>query len=61
LKLQVRKVKDGEFAVEGKAWKQGTTEPEKWLITHTEKTETGKEPNAGARFGVGQSVRGHAN
>lgn len=39
LKLQIRKVKEGEFAVEGKAWKQGTTEPEKWTITHTEKSE----------------------
>ena len=47
LKLQVRKVKDGEFAVEGKAWKQGTPEPEKWTVTFTEKTEAGKEPSAG--------------
>ena len=39
LKLQVRKVKDGEFAIEGKAWKQGTSEPEKWTVTHTEKSE----------------------
>jgi hypothetical protein len=43
LKLQVRKVKDGEFAVEGKAWKQGTPEPAKWTVTHTETVE----PNAG--------------
>jgi hypothetical protein len=47
LKLQIRKVKDGEFAVEGKAWKQGATEPEKWTVTYTEKTEAGKEPIAG--------------
>ena len=39
LKLQVRKVKDGEFAVEGKAWKQGTPEPEKWTVTYAEKSE----------------------
>ena len=39
LKLQVRKVKDGEFAVEGKAWKQGTTEPEKWTVTYAEKVD----------------------
>src|ERR1051325_178760 len=39
LKLQVRKVKDGEFAIEGKAWKQGTPEPEKWTISYTEKSE----------------------
>lgn len=47
LKLQVRKVKDGEFAVEGKAWKQGSPEPDKWLVLHTEKTEPGKDPTAG--------------
>lgn len=39
LKLQVRKVKDGEFAIEGKAWKQGTPEPDKWTVTFAEKTE----------------------
>lgn len=43
LKLQVRKVKDGEFAVEGKLWKQGTPEPEKWNVTYAEKSE----PSAG--------------
>jgi hypothetical protein len=47
LRLQIRKVKDGEFAVEGKAWKQGATEPDKWLVTYVEKTEDGKEPIAG--------------
>jgi hypothetical protein len=39
LKLQVRKVKDGEYAVEGKVWKQGTPEPEKWTVTYAEKSE----------------------
>jgi hypothetical protein len=39
LKLQVRKVKEGEFAVEGKAWKHGTPEPAKWTVTHTESAE----------------------
>ena len=39
LKLQVRKVKDGEFAIEGKAWKQGAPEPQKWTVTYTEKSE----------------------
>ena len=39
LKIQVRKVKDGDFAVEGKAWKQGTPEPDKWLLTYEEKSE----------------------
>ncbi len=39
LKLQARKVKNGEFAVEGRAWKQGAPEPEKWTVTFTEKSE----------------------
>ncbi len=43
LKLQVRKVKDGEFAIEGKAWQQGATEPGKWTVTYVENTE----PSAG--------------
>jgi len=43
LKLQVRKVKDGEFAVEGKVWKHGTPEPEKWTLTYADKSE----PNPG--------------
>jgi hypothetical protein len=43
LKLQVRKVKDNEFAVEGRAWKQGTPEPGSWTVTHTETVE----PTAG--------------
>lgn len=47
LKLQVRKVKDGEYAVEGKAWKQGTTEPEKWQLSYNEKPEAGKELTPG--------------
>ena len=39
LKLQVRKVKEGEFVVEGKAWKHGTPEPAKPTLTHTENAE----------------------
>ena len=35
LRLQVQKVKDGEFKVQGKAWKEGTKEPEQWLIEQT--------------------------
>lgn len=43
LKLQVRKVKDGEWRVEGKAWKPGAPEPAAWMISIAE-TE---EPKAG--------------
>jgi hypothetical protein len=39
LKLQVRKVKEGEFAIEGKTWKQGTPEPQKWTVTYAEMSE----------------------
>ncbi len=36
LRLQVRKVKDDEFKVEGKAWNAGTEEPKEPTITLTE-------------------------
>ena len=39
LRLQSRKVKDGEFVIEGKAWKHGAAEPKEWTISHTDKTE----------------------
>ncbi len=40
LRLQCRKVKDGEFAIEGKAWKQGNAEPKEWQIKHSETAES---------------------
>lgn len=40
LRLQSRKVKDGEFRIEGKAWKQGEPEPKDWSIVLTETAET---------------------
>ena len=39
LRLQCRKVKDGEFKVEGKAWKQGDAEPKDWQISRAETAE----------------------
>src|SRR2546425_676164 len=33
LRLQVRKVKDGGWKVEGKAWKDGDKEPSAWMVT----------------------------
>lgn len=33
LKLHVRSIKEGEWKVEGKAWKEGTTPPSDWTIT----------------------------
>ena len=38
LRLQCRKVKDGEFKLEGKAWKQGDMEPKEWQISRVEAT-----------------------
>jgi hypothetical protein len=40
LRLQSRKAKDGEFMIEGKAWKQGEAEPKMWQISFIDKTET---------------------
>jgi hypothetical protein len=40
LRLQCRKVKDGEFKLEAKAWKQGEPEPKDWQISHAETTES---------------------
>ena len=42
-RLQIRKVKEGEWKVEGKAWPQSGKEPATWLISHDEK----EAPNAG--------------
>ena len=39
LRLQVRKVKVGEWKVEGKAWPQGEPEPKKWTISLEEQQE----------------------
>jgi hypothetical protein len=39
LKLRTRKVKADEFVIEGKVWKHGTPEPEKWTVAYTEKSE----------------------
>jgi hypothetical protein len=40
LRLQCRKVKDGGFKVEGKAWKQGDAEPKDWQISRAETAES---------------------
>lgn len=38
-RLQVVKVKDGEWKVRGKLWEQGTNEPEKWQVEFDETEE----------------------
>lgn len=47
MRLQVRKIADGQWQIEGKAWKHGTAEPAKWLISHPEKA-----PPIAGRAGV---------
>jgi len=37
--LRSRKVKDGEWKLEGKAWSHDAPEPTAWMIAHTEKEE----------------------
>ena len=40
LRLQYWKTKDGEYRIEGRAWKQGDAEPKEPQITFMDKTET---------------------
>lgn len=40
LRLQCRKMKDGELKLEGKAWKQGDAEPKDWQISRAEAAES---------------------
>ncbi len=40
MRLQVRKIKEGAWKVEGKSWKQGTPEPAGWMISYDEKAES---------------------
>jgi hypothetical protein len=35
MRLQVRKTGEGQWRIEGKAWKDGSAEPGKWMIAHT--------------------------
>lgn len=52
LRLQVRKVKDGEWRIEGKAWIAGEAEPKDWTISFDEKEElvAGKASVLGSPF-----------
>ena len=54
LRLQIRKVKDGEWKVEGKAWPQSATEPKEWSISADEK----EEPIAGKASVLGSPFAG---
>ena len=52
LRLQVRKLKDGEWKIEGKAWMQGSAEPKEWMISFDEKEDPipGKASVLGSPF-----------
>jgi len=67
LRLQVRKIKDGEWRIEGKAWPQGTAEPKDWMVMIDEKEEpiTGRasliaSPFSGTPIGFDDVVVGEA-
>jgi len=53
-RLQVRKVKGGEWKIEGKAWRVGTPEPAQWTMTFDEK----EEPVAGCASVFGSPFSG---
>jgi hypothetical protein len=52
--LQVRKLKEGEWKVEGKAWPQGSAEPKEWTISFVEK----ETPVAGKASVLGSPFAG---
>ena len=54
LRLQVRKVRDGEWKVEGKVWSDGGDEPNEWAISCDEK----EEPIAGRASVMGSPFSG---
>jgi len=54
LRLQVRKIKDGQWKIEGKAWLEGSAEPEHWMIAVDEK----EPPNAGRASVFGSPFSG---
>jgi hypothetical protein len=52
LRLQLRKMKDGGWCVEGKAWAEGSAEPKDWLLgfDETEPPIAGRASVLGAPF-----------
>jgi hypothetical protein len=54
LRLQIRKVKDGEWKVAGKAWPQSEAEPKAWMISAGEP----EEPIAGKASVLGSPFSG---
>lgn len=56
LQLQIRKVKAGEWKIEGKAWAQGSAKPQKWMVVFDEK----EEPVGGRASVLGNPFAGTA-
>ena len=56
LRLQIRKIKAGEWMIEGKAWAQGSAEPKEWNVAFDEK----EEPVAGRASVLGNPFAGTA-
>lgn len=54
LRLQIRKLKDGEWKIEGKAWPAGEPEPKAWMISFDEK----EEPISGKASVLGSPIAG---
>lgn len=54
LRLQIRKIKDGEWKIEAKTWKDGVAEPQGWTIAHSESAE----PPAGRAAAWGMPLSG---
>ena len=54
LRLQIRKVKSGEWSIQGKAWPQGSAEPKEWMVSFDEK----EEPIAGRASILGSPFAG---
>lgn len=52
LRLQIRKIKEGVWKIEGKAWPHGEAEPKEWLISAdaSEEPVTGKASILGSPF-----------
>jgi hypothetical protein len=54
LRLEVRKAKEGEWKIEGKAWVEGRPEPDQWMIS----VETTESPTAGKASVFGSPFAG---
>lgn len=54
LRMQVRKIAESDWKIEGKAWPQGQTEPKEWMIS----LDVKEQPNAGRASVTGSPFSG---